>query len=80
MTGFTDSEILELLLSFGTPRSDCKEPAREAIKRFGSLAAVLEEPLHTLQEIRGIGPKNGFAVHFIQAVARRYLEAVKWAG
>jgi DNA repair protein RadC len=73
LEGFSDAEILELLLSFGTPRSDCKEPARAALKKFGSLAAVLEEPLAGLQGIKGIGPKNGFAVHFIQAVARRYL-------
>jgi DNA repair protein RadC len=74
LDGFSDAEILELLLSFGTPRSDCKEPARAALDRFGSLAAVLEEPLAGLQKIKGIGPKNGFAVHFIQAVARRYLK------
>lgn len=73
LENFSDAEILELLLSFGTPRSDCKEPAREALKQFGSLTAVLEEPLAGLQQIKGIGPKNGFAVHFIQAVARRYL-------
>lgn len=74
LDGFTDAEILELLLSFGTPRSDCKEPARVALQQFGTLAAVLEEPLSGLQQIKGIGPKNGFAVHFIQAVARRYLK------
>ncbi len=74
LDGFSDAEILELLLSFGTPRSDCKESARAALERFGSLAAVLEEPLGGLQEIKGIGPKNGFAVHFIQAVAGRYLK------
>ncbi len=74
LDGFTDAEILELLLSFGTPRSDCKEPAKAALKQFGTLAAVLEEPLSGLQQIKGIGPKNGFAVHFIQAVARRYLK------
>ena len=73
LEGFSDAEILELLLSFGTPRSDCKEPARAALKQFGSLAAVLEEPITGLQQIKGIGPKNGLAVHFIQAVARRYL-------
>jgi len=73
LEGFSDAEILELLLSFGTPRSDCKEPARAALKQFGSLAAVLEEPITGLQKIKGIGPKNGLAVHFIQAVARRYL-------
>ncbi len=74
LAGFSDSEILELLLSFGTPRADCKGPAREALKHFGSLAAVLEEPVPGLQKIKGIGPKNGFAIHFIQAVARRYLK------
>ncbi len=73
LEGFTDAEVLELLLSFGTPRSDCKAPARAALKHFGSLAAVLEAPLPSLREIKGIGPKNAFAVHFIQAVSSRYL-------
>jgi len=74
LDGFSDSEILELLLSFGTPRSDCKDPARAALQQFGSLSAVLEEPLSGLQQIKGIGPKNAFAVHFIQGVAGRYLK------
>ncbi len=74
LDGFSDAEIVELLLSFGTPRSDCKEPARKALKVFGSLSAVLEEPLPSLRKIDGIGPKNAFAIHFIQAVARRYLK------
>ncbi len=71
--GFSDAEIVELLLSFGTPRSDCKDPARKALTAFGCLSAVLEEPLSSLRKIDGIGPKNAFAIHFIQAVARRYL-------
>ncbi len=74
LEGFSDAEVLELLLSFGTPRSDCKGSARSALEQFGSLAAVLEASLPALQEVKGIGPKNGFAVHFIQAVARRYLK------
>ena len=74
LDGFSDSEILELLLSFGTPRSDCKDPARAALQQFGSLSAVLEEPLSGLQQIKGIGPKNAFAVYFIQTVAGRYLK------
>ena len=71
---FTDDEVLELLLTFGTPRTDCKDAARAARKRFGSLAAVLEAPPAELRTIRGIGPKNIFALHFVQAVARRYLK------
>ena len=71
---FSDVEVLELLLSFGTPRTDCKDPARQALRKFGSLAAVLEAPGHALEQVRGIGPKNSFAVRFVQAVARRYLK------
>ncbi len=74
MDGFSDAEVLELLLSFGTPRSDCKEPAKEALKQFGSLVNVLEASGAALQKIKGIGPKNSFALHFIQGVCRRYLK------
>jgi len=73
MDSLTDGEVIELLLSFGTPRTDCKGPAREALKRLGSLPAVLDAPGHELEQIKGIGPKNRFALHFIQGVARRYL-------
>jgi DNA repair protein RadC len=74
LDGFTDTEILEILLSFGTPRTDCKEPARHLLKKFGSFAAVLEASPPALQEIKGVGPKNSFALQFIQAVAGHYLK------
>jgi DNA repair protein RadC len=70
---FTDSEIIELLLSFGTPRSDCKEAARAALAQFKTLPAVLDAAPVQLQQVKGIGPKNIFALQFIQGVARRYL-------
>jgi DNA repair protein RadC len=73
LNGFTDIEVLELLLTFGTPRSDCKESARQLLIAFGSLAAVLEAPIPALQKVHGVGPKNSFALHFVQSVARRYL-------
>jgi len=72
--GLSDSEIIELLLTFGTPRSDCKEAAREALTRFTTLPAVLDAAPAELQQIKGIGPKNVFALQFIQGVARRYLK------
>lgn len=70
---FSDEEIIELLLTFGTPRSNCKEAAREALHRLGSLPAVLDASQPALQQVKGIGPKNIFALQFIQGVARRYL-------
>ncbi len=72
---FTDGEILELLLTFGTPRRDCKEIARASLKHFdNSLAAVLNAPQKELEKIQGLGPNNVFALHFVQGVARRYLK------
>ncbi|MBM9537274.1 RadC family protein [Desulfobulbus alkaliphilus] len=71
---FTDSEIIELLLTFGTPRSDCKDAARGALAKFKTLPAVLDASPGELQQIKGVGPKNIFALRFIQGVARRYLQ------
>ena len=70
---FTDVEVIELLLTFGTPRSDCKEASRTALAQFKTLPAVLDASPVQLQQIKGIGPKNIFALQFIQGVARRYL-------
>ncbi len=74
LESFTAAEVLELLLSFGTPRTDCKEPARNLLKKFGTFAKVIEAPLSSLQEVHGVGPKNGFALHFVHAVASFYLK------
>lgn len=74
LCGFSDAEIVELLLSFGTPRSDCKQQARALLSKFGSFAKVLEASVVSLQEVKGIGPKNSFALHFVHAVATHYLK------
>ena len=74
LNGFLDYEIIELLLTLGTPRRDCKEPAKEAIKRFKSLRGVLEAETDELQEIKGIGPHNIFGLKLIHQVSRRFLK------
>lgn len=42
LQGFHAYEVIELLLTLGTPRRDCKQAAKDALKKFGSLNAVLE--------------------------------------
>ena len=74
LKGFTDAEILEILLTFGTPRSDCKEAARALLKEFGSFAAVLDAPSVVLEKVKGVGSKNSFAIRFIHEVASHYLK------
>ena len=75
LSAFRDDEIIELLLTLGTPRKDCKQPARELLKKFGSLRKVLEAPAEALTEVPGIGPRNAAAMRLIHEVARRFLEA-----
>jgi len=74
LSGFLDHEIIEILLTLGTPRRDCKKQAREALKRFRSLRGILEAPADELQEIKGIGPHNIFGLKLIQEVSRCYLK------
>jgi DNA repair protein RadC len=74
LAGFHDYEIVEILLTLGTPRRDTKQAAKDAFKRFGSLRGVLDAPIEELQQIRGIGPKNAIAIKLIQEVAREYLK------
>lgn len=73
LAGLHDYEIVELLLSLGTPRRDCKQPAKEAIRRFKTLRGVLEASLEELQEIDNIGPHNAFGIKLTQEVARKFL-------
>jgi DNA repair protein RadC len=75
LSGFHDYEIVELLLSLGTPRKDCKQAAKEAIKRFQTLRGVLEAPAEEIQQIDGIGAHSAFGIKLIQEVAREFLRA-----
>jgi len=71
---FLDYEIVELLLTLGTPRKDCKPQAKEAIKRFRTLRGVLEAPPEQLKDIKGIGSTHLFVIRFIQEIAREFLK------
>ncbi|OGL40858.1 MAG: hypothetical protein A3C43_04095 [Candidatus Schekmanbacteria bacterium RIFCSPHIGHO2_02_FULL_38_11] len=74
LNSFHDYEIIELLLTLGTPRKDCKEPAKEAIKKFKSLRGVLEADLCELQEVKGIGHYNAFGIKLVKEVAEELLK------
>jgi len=74
LDGFHDYEVIELLLTLATPRKDCKESAKAALTRFGSLPAVMEASSETLGQVPGIGPKNVFGIRLVKAVADRYLK------
>lgn len=74
LKGFHDYEVIELLLTLGTPRKDCKQQAKEIIKEFGGLKEALDASLEELQKIKGVGPSNAFGIKLFQALSERYSE------
>jgi len=58
LAGFHDYEVVELLLTLATPRKDCKEAAKAALKHFKTLQGVCEASPRDLASIPGIGPNN----------------------
>ena len=72
LSGFLDYEIVELLLTLGTPRKDCKQIAKEAIKEFEGLRGVLDASLDDLRKIKGVGSSNAFGIKLFQAISERY--------
>lgn len=74
LSGFQDYEVIELLLTLGTPRKDCKDAAKAVLKRFKTLQGVFEASSAELSEIEGIGPSNQLGLRLIKESTERYLE------
>ncbi len=72
LDGFLDYEVVEILLTLGTPRKDCKQPAKDAIAKFKNLASVLDASAEDLQQIKGIGPSNIIGIKLFHAISERY--------
>lgn len=72
LDGFLDYEVVELLLTLGTPQKDCKQIAKGAIKKFKGLRGVLDAAPEELQQIKGIGPRNLLGLKLFQAVSERH--------
>ena len=50
LSGFQDYEILELLLTYVIVRKDCKEIAKELLKKYGDLYTLLQQSNTELRE------------------------------
>ncbi len=74
LDGFHDYEVVELLLTLGMPRRDCKPAAKAAMERFKTLQGVLDAAPAELCQVPGIGPKNLLGLKLVPAVSRRYLK------
>ncbi len=71
LDGFLDYEVIELLLTLGTPRRDCKQMAKDVVKKFNGLRGALDASIEELQNISGIGPYNAFGLKLFQEMSAR---------
>ena len=56
LDGFSEVQVLELLLFYVIPRQDTNPIAHRLIDRFGSLHQVLEAPVEELEKERASDP------------------------
>ena len=68
-----EHEVLELLLFFVIHRKDTNPIAHALIRRFGSLAAVMDASAEELKEVDGIGNKAAQLLQLMKPLCRRYL-------
>jgi DNA repair protein RadC len=73
LDNFSQHEVLELLLYYVIPRKNTNLVAHDLVKRFGSLAQVLEAPMDELEKVDGIGPNAALLLHLITEVSRVYM-------
>ena len=72
LDGFSDHEVLELLLFFAIPRVNTNETAHRLLNRFSSLSAVLESSPDELKSVKGIGDNAATLVALFSQLTRRY--------
>ena len=72
LDGFTDFQVLELLLYYAIPRIDTNPIAHALMDRFGTLDRVLDAPASELMQVPGIGPNAAMLLTLITDAGRYY--------
>jgi len=68
--GFSDYELLELLLTYAIPRRDTKPLAKRLVATFGSLHGVLNAPTGRLASIDGMGDQSAVLLRLVRDLHR----------
>ena len=71
--GFTDVQLLELLLCYSFRQGDTNEAAHKLLNHFGSFRAVLEADWQDIREIEGLGEVSGILIQLVRELNCRYI-------
>ena len=66
----SELELLEMILYAGSPRRDTKPLAKDLIRHFGSLSAVLRAPQAQLIALDGVGEAAISAIYIVARHSR----------
>lgn len=58
LDGFSEHEILEMLLFYSIRQSDTNATAHELLKRFDSIRNVINAPAERLMQVKGVGAES----------------------
>ena len=72
--GFTDYDIIELVLTYAIPRRDVKPVARELLRRFKDVAGIMDADPKEICEIGGMGDNSALLFRIMRDICVRYLE------
>jgi DNA repair protein RadC len=74
VAAFHDYEVMELLLSYAIPRKDVKPLARELLRKFGSLKAIMDAEKESLEKVKGVGLHAAILIKLIKEMGILYLK------
>lgn len=72
LKGFSDHEVLELLLTYAIPRVDVNPLAHRLIERFGSFSAVMEASAGEMKQVEGMGERSAALLSMMLPLLKRY--------
>lgn len=72
LQGFSDHEVLELLLTYAIPRMDVNPLAHRLVNTFGSLSAVMEASPQELKKVEGMGERSALLISLMVPLFQRY--------
>lgn len=70
--GFSEHEVLELMLFYALPRVDTNELSHTLVNTFGGLFGVLNAPLTELSAVSGLGRKSALFIKLIMRMCVEY--------
>lgn len=72
LDGFSDVQVLELLLYYTNKIKDTNVTAHNLLEAFGSLKGVFEARPEQLRNVPGVGPESAILISMIREMFKRY--------